>query len=52
MESSPITKHSYQIRRKDKRTYSDIVLAFGFNNSIGEDQSLNDLDYKLLLHPA
>lgn len=35
------------LRKRDRRTYSDIVLAFGFNNSIGEGQSLNDLDYKV-----
>lgn len=34
------------LRRKDRRTYSDIVLAFGFNNAIQEGKSLNDSDYK------
>ncbi|MFD0963508.1 hypothetical protein ACFQ1O_05800 [Pseudofulvibacter geojedonensis] len=42
-----LTKNGDTIRRKDKRTYSDIVLAFGFNNAIGEGQTLNDLDYKV-----
>lgn len=42
-----LTKNGDTLRRKDRRTYTDIVLAFGFNNSIGEGQSLNDLDYKV-----
>lgn len=31
----------------DRRTTSDIVLAAGFNNAVGKDQSLDDLDFKL-----
>ena len=31
----------------DRRTTSDLVLAAGFNNAIGDGQSLDDLDYKL-----
>lgn len=34
-------------RKRDKRTYSDIVLAFGFNNAIQEGQSLDDSDFKI-----
>lgn len=33
-------------RKKDFRTYSGIVLAAGFNNTIQEGKSLNDSDYK------
>ncbi len=33
-------------RKKDCRTYSGIVLAAGFNNTIQEGKSLNDSDYK------
>ena len=32
--------------RYDRRTYSDLVLAVGFNNAIIEGQSLNDSPYK------
>lgn len=31
----------------DKRTYSDVVLAFGLNNAIVDGQSLDDSDYKI-----
>lgn len=31
----------------DRRTTSDLVLAAGFNNAVGEGQSLDDLDFKL-----
>lgn len=31
----------------DKRTYSDIVFAFGFNNALQSGQSLNDSDFKV-----
>ncbi|MFD1096770.1 hypothetical protein [Salegentibacter chungangensis] len=31
----------------DRRTYSDIVLAAGFNNALAEGQSLNDSDFKI-----
>ena len=31
---------------RDRRTYSDIVLAFGFNNVLVEGQSLNDSPFK------
>lgn len=34
-------------RLKDKRTRSDLVVAFGFNNAIREGQSVNDLDFKI-----
>ncbi|PHS07416.1 MAG: hypothetical protein COA88_08775 [Kordia sp.] len=33
-------------RKKDFRTYSGIVVAAGFNNTIQEGKSLNDSDYK------
>ncbi|NQY07173.1 MAG: hypothetical protein HRT68_13540, partial [Flavobacteriaceae bacterium] len=33
-------------RKKDKRTYSDIVIAVGFNNAIQEGRSLDNSDYK------
>jgi len=33
-------------RKKDFRTYSGIVIAAGFNNTIQEGKSLNDSDYK------
>src|SRR5690606_7170568 len=35
-----------KIRKYDKRTTNDIVLAFGFNNVIIEGESLNDSPYK------
>ncbi|NQY28049.1 MAG: hypothetical protein HRT69_01095 [Flavobacteriaceae bacterium] len=45
-----ITKSSDSIkktsRKKDYRTYSGIVVAAGFNNTIQEGKSLNDSDYK------
>ncbi|RZS92200.1 PorT family protein [Aquimarina brevivitae] len=31
----------------DRRTYSDLVIAFGLNNALFEDQSLNDSPYKI-----
>ncbi|MBW1294300.1 hypothetical protein [Aquimarina litoralis] len=34
-------------KKYDKRTYSDLVVAFGLNNAIVEDQSLDDSDYKI-----
>lgn len=34
------------VKKRDKRTYSDIVVAVGFNNAIQEGKSLNDSDYK------
>lgn len=34
------------IRKRDRRTYSDIVLAVGFNNTLQKGRSLNDSDYK------
>ncbi|MHA7056222.1 antitoxin VbhA family protein [Aquimarina sp. M1] len=33
--------------RYDRRTYSDLVVAFGLNNAIVEGQSLDDSDYKI-----
>ncbi|MEM6719696.1 MAG: hypothetical protein AAF611_10295 [Bacteroidota bacterium] len=33
--------------RYDRRTTSDLVFAFGFNNAIQEGRSLNDSDYKV-----
>ncbi|MGB0895944.1 MAG: hypothetical protein ACPGRW_01345 [Flavobacteriaceae bacterium] len=33
-------------RKRDKRTYTDIVVAVGFNNAIQEGKSLNDSEYK------
>ena len=38
---SEAKKHKY-----DRRTYSDMVIAFGFNNAIIEGESLNDSPYK------
>ncbi len=35
-----------KIRKYDRRTSSDFVLAFGFNNAIIEGESLNDSPYK------
>lgn len=32
----------------DRRTYSDLVMAAGFNNALAEGQSLNDSDFKLV----
>lgn len=34
-------------KRYDKRTQSDLVVAFGFNNALHEGQSVNDLDFKI-----
>lgn len=34
-------------KMKDKRTRSDLVVAFGFNNAIEPGQSVNDLDFKI-----
>ncbi len=31
----------------DKRTYKDLVVAFGVNNALGEGQSLSDSDFKI-----
>jgi len=33
-------------RRYDRRTTSDLILAFGFNNTIQDDVSLNDSDFR------
>lgn len=33
-------------KKYDRRTYSDIVVAFGFNNALIEGESLNDSPYK------
>ncbi len=33
--------------RYDRRTYSDLVVAFGLNNAIIDGQSLDDSDYKI-----
>ncbi|UGU14865.1 hypothetical protein LS482_14320 [Sinomicrobium kalidii] len=33
-------------KKYDKRTYSDVVLAFGFNNALIDGASLNDTPYK------
>lgn len=41
-----INLNSDKLRKRDKRTYSDIVVAVGFNNAIQEGKSLNDSDYK------
>lgn len=41
-----INLNSDKLRKHDKRTYSDIVVAVGFNNAIQEGKSLNDSDYK------
>ncbi|WP_343911795.1 hypothetical protein [Aquimarina litoralis] len=41
-------KNTKKAKKKyDKRTYSDLVVAFGLNNAIVEDQSLDDSDYKI-----
>lgn len=34
-------------RAYDRRTFSDIVVAFGLNNAIGDGQSLDDSPYKI-----
>lgn len=34
-------------RRKEKRTRSDLVVAFGLNNALQSGQSVNDLDFKI-----
>lgn len=34
-------------RRYDRRTYSDLVMAIGFNNALIEGQSLEDSPYKI-----
>ncbi|WP_224483886.1 hypothetical protein [Robertkochia aurantiaca] len=34
-------------RRYDRRTYSDLVIAFGFNNAIFSGESFNDTPYKI-----
>ncbi|MCP9201489.1 hypothetical protein MKO06_16385 [Gramella sp. GC03-9] len=34
-------------RKYDKRTTSDLVIAAGFNNALGDGQSINDSDFKL-----
>ena len=39
-------KDKPKIRKYDRRTSSDFVLAFGFNNAIIEGESLNDSPYK------
>jgi hypothetical protein len=36
-----------KIPKYDRRTYSDPVIAIGFNNAIIKGQSLNDLPYKV-----
>lgn len=41
-----INLNSDKLRKRDKRTYSDIVVAVGFNNAIQEGKSLNDSGYK------
>ena len=43
-----IGKESYDKPKKyDKRTYKDLVFAFGFNNAIIEGQSLENSPYKI-----
>lgn len=34
-------------RKYDRRTYTDLVVAVGFNNALQEGQSLNDSDFKV-----
>lgn len=41
-----ININSDKLIKYDRRTYSDIVVAVGFNNAIQEGKSLNDSDYK------
>ena len=33
--------------RYDRRTYSDLVVAFGLNNTVVDNQSLDDSDYRI-----
>lgn len=40
-------KHWKRPIKYDRRTYSDFVLAIGFNNALIEGQSLNDSPYKI-----
>ena len=40
-------RHRATPRRYDRRTTSDLVFAFGFNNAIIEGESLDDSPYKL-----
>ena len=43
-----IGKESYDKPKKyDKRTYKDLVFAFGFNNALIEGQSLDNSPYKI-----
>lgn len=39
-------KNKNKEKKYDKRTYSDIVIAFGFNNALTAGKSLNDTPYK------
>jgi len=40
-------KSSKRNRKYDRRTYSDLVIAFGLNNVISDGHSLDDSDYKV-----
>lgn len=40
------TKGNNQPKKYDRRTYSDLVMAFGFNNAIIEGEKLDDSPYK------
>ena len=39
-------KSKHRIPKYDRRTYSDLVVAFGINNAIIEGESLNDSPYR------
>lgn len=40
------TKGNNKPKKYDRRTYSDLVMAFGFNNAIVEGEKLDDSPYK------
>jgi hypothetical protein len=42
-----ITDNKYGWSKYGRRTYSDLIVAFGLNNAIIEGQSLNDTPYKV-----
>ncbi len=41
-----IFKDKKHTPKKDRRTYSDIVIAFGLNSTLKKGQSINDSEYK------
>jgi hypothetical protein len=46
-EEWEISDNKYGWSKYDRRTYSDLIIAFGLNNAIIEGQSLNDTPYKV-----